>query len=204
MNLLGEAIQTMQIPILTKLMMPKKLLSGNNLARTILEDAKASATSFEENHGRKPSLAVVTVGDLKRYKHGERRLQIYSNSSSSWFSKASTGEANGFDVQEINLDSSTTTDELLSQLCALRNVDGIQLMWPLPDHIDNAKVFSAIDVAKDVDGIHYIGQLEIGNKDAYPPVTPAAAIALMEEFDEGLLGCHRECIICTILLLGES
>ena len=176
---------------------PKNLLSGNNLARTILEDAKASATLFEENYGRKPSLAVITVGDLKRYKHGERRLQIYSNSDSSWFSKASTGEANGFDVQEINLDSSTTTDELLSQLCALRNVDGIQLMWPLPDHIDNAKVFSAIDVAKDVDGIHYVGQLEIGNKDAYPPVTPAAAMALVEEFNVDVEGKR-------VLVIGRS
>ena len=153
---------------------PKNLLPGNNLARTILDDAKNSAAFFEQTNGRKPSLAVITLGDLKRYQHGERRLQIYSNTSSSWFSKTSTGAANGFDVEEINLDSSTTTDELLSQIYALRDVDGIQLMWPLPDHIDTARVYSAIDVAKDVDGIHYIGQMEIGNKDAYPPVTPAA------------------------------
>jgi 5,10-methylene-tetrahydrofolate dehydrogenase/methenyl tetrahydrofolate cyclohydrolase len=65
-------------------------------------------------------------------------------------------------------------DKLLSPIYALRDMDGIQLMWPLPDHIDNAQVYSAIDVAKDVDGIHYIGQRQIGNKDAYPPVTPAA------------------------------
>ncbi len=176
---------------------PKNLLPGNNLARTILEDAKASATFFADTYGRKPSLAVVTVGDLKRYEHGERRLQIYSNSSSSWFSKATTGAANGFDVQEINLNASTTTDELLSQLYALRDVDGIQLMWPLPDHIDTAKVYAAIDVAKDVDGIHYIGQLEIGNKDAYPPVTPAATVALMEEFDVEVLGKR-------VLVIGRS
>ena len=175
----------------------KNLLPGNNLARTTLEDAKASANYFEQTYGRKPSLAVVTVGDLKRYKHGDRRLQIYSNTSSSWFSKASTGEANGFDVKEVNLDASTTTDELLSQIYALRDMDGIQLMWPLPDHIDNAQVYSAIDVAKDVDGIHYIGQCEIGNKDAYPPVTPAAAIALMEEFDVDVQGKR-------VLVVGRS
>ena len=176
---------------------PSNLLPGNNLARTILEDAKASATFFKETFGRKPSLAVVTVGDLKRYKHGDRRLQLYSNSSNSWFSKTSTGEANCFDVKEINLDASTTTEELLSHLYALRDVDGIQLMWPLPEHIDNAKVFSAIDVAKDVDGIHYVGQLEIGNTDAYPPVTPAAAMALMKEFDVEVKGKE-------VLVVGRS
>ena len=176
---------------------PKNLLSGNNLARKMLEDAKESATFFEQTYGRKPSLAVVTVGDLQRYEHGERRLAIYSNTSNSWFSKASTGEANGFDVKEINLDASTTTDELLSKLYELRDVDGIQLMWPLPQHIDNAKVYSAIDVAKDVDGIHYVGQLEIGNKDAYPPVTPAAMIALMEEFNVEVEGKR-------VLVIGRS
>jgi 5,10-methylene-tetrahydrofolate dehydrogenase/methenyl tetrahydrofolate cyclohydrolase len=41
-------------------------------------------------------------------------------------------------------------------------------MWPLPDHIDTEVVYSAIDVSKDVDGIHYVGQSKIGNKDAYP------------------------------------
>ena len=175
-----------------------KLLSGNSLSNTIMEDAKASATFFKETHGRKPSLAVVTVGDLERYKHGERRLEIFSNSTNSWFSKTTTGLANGFDVQEINLDSTITTDELLSQIYALGdNVDGIQLMWPLPDHIDSTKVYSAIDVSKDVDGIHYVGQREIGNKNAYPPVTPAAAMALMNEFDVKLKGKR-------VLVVGRS
>lgn len=167
---------------------PPNLLAGNELSRNMMEEARASALSFKEKHGRKPSLAVVTVGELKRYQHGDRRLQIYSNPASSWFSKTSTGDANGFDVTEIHLDgASTTTEELLDKIHHVRddlNVDGIQLMWPLPDHIDSVKAFSAIDVERDVDGIHYIGQLEIGNKDgAYPPVTPAATIALMDEYN---------------------
>ena len=162
---------------------PSNLLSGNNLARDILDDARASAINFKETFGRKPSLAVITVGKLKRYTHGDRRLQIYSNKSSSWFSKSSTGETNGFDVNEINLDATTTTDELLSCIYSLNNVDAMQLMWPLPSHINSAKVYSAIDPVKDVDGIHFVGQLELGNKNAYPPVTPAAAMALIERFN---------------------
>ena len=158
-----------------------QLLPGNKLGSKILEEAKVAATSFKNSFSRKPSLAVITVGELDRYQDAKRRLQIYGQQNKSWFSKTSTGEANGFDVKEINLDASTTTEELLSQIYAQRDVDGIQLMWPLPDHIDSAKVYSAIKVEKDIDGIHFVGQREIGNKNAYPPVTPAAALTLIKE-----------------------
>ena len=74
---------------------PSQLLAGNELGRTLMEEAKASATLFHDTYGRNPSLSVVTIGELKRYTHAERRLQLYSNSSNSWFSKTTSGEANG-------------------------------------------------------------------------------------------------------------
>ena len=160
---------------------PANLLPGNELARNIMEEAKHSAVDFQSKYGRQPSLAVITVGELARYSHAERRLQLYSNSANSWFSKTKTGESNGFEVQEINLDKTATTDELLSAIYSLSDVDGIQLMWPFPDHIQASKVYNAIPVEKDVDGIHYIGQQEIGNKQAFPPVTPAGTLALIKK-----------------------
>jgi methylenetetrahydrofolate dehydrogenase (NADP+) / methenyltetrahydrofolate cyclohydrolase len=161
---------------------PAQLLSGNELARCILDDAKASAATFCQTYGRQPALAVITVGDLIRYQDADRRLQLYSNTSSSWFSKAATGLANGFTVKEIQLPASATTDDILSHIyAASKEYDGIQLMWPLPSHVDATRVYNAIDIAKDVDGIHYIGQREIGNANAYPPVTPAGALDLMTE-----------------------
>mmetsp|Transcript_4068 Transcript_4068/g.9411 ORF Transcript_4068/g.9411 Transcript_4068/m.9411 type:complete len:1141 (-) Transcript_4068:76-3498(-) len=175
----------------------QQLLSGNNLARSILSKAKSSAECFQKLHGRKPSLAVVTVGDLERYKQGDRRREIYSTASESWFNKTAAGEANGFVVKEIRLNSSATTDELLSQIYTLRDFDGIQVMWPMPDHIDTARVYSAINFQQDVDGIHYIGQTEIGNENAYPPVTPAATVALLDEFDVEVKGKR-------VLVIGRS
>jgi len=161
---------------------PKVLLPGNELARSMMDEAKQSATAFQTKYGRKPSVAVITVGELDRYTHAKRRLQLYSNSANSWFSKTKTGEANGFDVQEINLEGGTTTDDLLSTIYSLKDVDGIQLMWPLPDHIDDASVYNAISVEQDIDGIHYVGQQEIGNREAFPPVTPAATLALIKKY----------------------
>jgi len=81
-----------------------------------LKEAKASAISFKNSFNRKPSLAVITVGELDKYQDATRRLQIYGRHDRSWFSKTGTGEANGFDVKEINLDATTTTEELLSQI----------------------------------------------------------------------------------------
>lgn len=172
---------------------PSNLLHGNELGREALHDAKMSAAKFEKMHGRKPSLAVFTVGNLARYEHSKRRVELYSNPSNSWFTKTDVGKANGFDVTEINLDDKTTTDALLSQIYKLRdNVDGLQIMWPLPDSINAARVFNAVPLEKDVDGIHYTAW---GSK--YPPVTPAGAMELMKAHNVEVKGKH-------VLVVGRS
>jgi len=166
-----------------------QLLAGNELARTTLEDAAKEAEKFHQVYGRKPSLAVITVGELPRYKDGKRRLQIYSNDENSWFNKTFVGEANGFHVVEMNLPKTCTEDELLSKVYhASKKFDGIQLMWPLPSHIDSKKIYNAIPLDCDADGVHYVGQLELAschsNDDSDtsppPPVTPMAVINLLE------------------------
>ncbi len=163
---------------------PSNLLAGNELARTALTEAKESAIAFQKKHGRRPSLAVITVGQLSRYTHGDRRVEIYSNKRNSWFNKTSTGDNHGFDVKEIDLPENTTTEELLSQIYLSKDFDGIQLMWPLPEHIDSGKAYSAISADQDVDGAHYIGQLEMDpTSSPLPPVTPAAAIELMDKYN---------------------
>jgi len=161
-----------------------QLLAGNELARVTLENAKISAEKFATVYNRKPSLAVITLGDLPRYTDSDKRLKMYSNDENSWFNKKSVGEVNGFDVTDIVLPETTTTDELLSQLYALKSVDGIQLMWPLPNHIDSAKVYNAIDLSVDVDGAHYIGQSEVAPQSSpIPAVTPAAVMAILDKYN---------------------
>ena len=163
---------------------PSKLLAGNELARTALDEAKESAIAFHKEHGRRPSLAVITVGKLSRYTHGDRRTKIYSNDKNSWFSKTSTGDNQGFDVEEIDLPDTTTTEELLSEIYRSKDCDGIQLMWPLPDQIDSGRAYNAIGIDQDVDGAHYIGQIEMDpTSSPLPPVTPAAAMELMDRYN---------------------
>lgn len=97
------------------------------------------------------------------------------------------------------MDHSTTTDKLLSQIYQINRseYDGIQLMWPLPEHIDSSRVYNAIDVSRDVDGIHYVGQCEIGNEQAFPPVTSAATLEFMTH--------HNVCVKGKrVLVIGRS
>jgi methylenetetrahydrofolate dehydrogenase (NADP+)/methenyltetrahydrofolate cyclohydrolase len=188
-----------------------KFLAGNELARLSLADAKESAAQFELEHDRKPSLLVITVGDdhRQRYNHGNRRKQIYSNDRNSWFNKTSTGTNNGFHVKELHLPSeSTTTDKLVTVIqteLAVNDVDGIQLMWPLPDHIDSLRAYNEIPFDRDVDGAHYIGQIEKAGTSSdetatttiIPPVTPAAVMELLNHYNVELKGKH-------VLVVGRS
>mmetsp|Transcript_28967 Transcript_28967/g.42281 ORF Transcript_28967/g.42281 Transcript_28967/m.42281 type:complete len:1000 (+) Transcript_28967:2-3001(+) len=161
-----------------------QLLAGNELARTTLEDAKISALDFKEKYGHEPSLAVITLGSLERYTHGVRRKSIYSNDENSWFNKTAVGKSNGFIVNEINLPESTSEEDLLSHLYSVRNCDGIQLMWPLPPHINAAKVYNSIPKDRDVDGAHYIGQMELdSNCSPMAAVTPVAVMDLLDDND---------------------
>ena len=175
-----------------------KILAGNELARRSLDDTRKSAVEFYKAHGRKPSLAVITVGKLSRYTHSDRRIKIYSNNQNSWFNKTSTGESNGFNVKEINLPDITTTEELLSEIYKSTDFDGIQLMWPLPDHIDSGRAYNAIEIDRDVDGAHFIGQIEIdASSSPLPPVTPAAAMELVDNYNIDLKGKN-------VLVVGRS
>ena len=175
-----------------------KILAGNELARISLEKARKLASEFYETHGRKPSLAVITVGKLPRYAQSDRRIELYSNHRHSWFSKTSTGESHAFNVKEINLPDHTKTEELLSEIYRCKDFDGIQLMWPLPDQIDSTLAYNAIEIDRDVDGAHFIGQIEINpSSNPLPPVTPAAAIELMDTYGIDLKGKH-------VLVVGRS
>ena len=174
---------------------PSNLLHGNEIGRNALQDAKESAAKFERTYGRRPSLGVIRVGGTgTRYEHSEKRLQLYSNPSNSWFTKADVGMANGFDVTEIELDAaSTTTGSLLSEIYRLRDaVDGVQVMWPLPEHIDSAHVFNAVPLSKDVDGIHFASW---GSN--FPPVTPAGVMELLKGHNVDVRGKH-------VLVVGRS
>jgi methylenetetrahydrofolate dehydrogenase (NADP+)/methenyltetrahydrofolate cyclohydrolase len=70
---------------------------------------------------------------------------------------------------------------LVDRLNADPNIDGILDQLPLPAHVDEQKVLTRVDPAKDVDGFHpvNVGRLSIG-LDALVPCTPLGCLMLLQ------------------------
>ena len=71
--------------------------------------------------------------------------------------------------------------ELLGKLNAAASVHGVLVQAPLPRHIDEAKVFSTVSPAKDVDGFHpvNVGKLMLGEAGGFVPCTPGGVHELL-------------------------
>ena len=100
----------------------------------------------------------------------------------------------GINAKDIRLASQTTEDELLAQVAELNAddaIDGLLVQLPLPDHIDEARVIRAIDLIKDVDGLHPLnfGQLVLG-RPAHVGATPVGVMRLLEEYEVPLEGAR--------------
>ena len=71
--------------------------------------------------------------------------------------------------------------ELLEKLNADASVHGVLVQAPLPVHIDETNVFSAVSPAKDVDGFHPLnaGKLMSGEGGGFVPCTPGGVHELL-------------------------
>jgi methylenetetrahydrofolate dehydrogenase (NADP+)/methenyltetrahydrofolate cyclohydrolase len=71
--------------------------------------------------------------------------------------------------------------ELLGKLNADASVHGVLVQAPLPRHIDETNVFSAVSPAKDVDGFHPLnaGKLMLGEGGGFVPCTPGGVHELL-------------------------
>lgn len=125
------------------------------MSQATLIDGKATAAGLRtwigsqieqltSEHGIKPGLAVVLVGE-------DPASQVYVRS------KRKTAVKLGMDSFEHTLPADTDQETVLSlvqQLNSDPKVHGILVQLPLPAHLDEKPVILAIDPLKDVDGLH--------------------------------------------------
>ncbi|MBF0226473.1 MAG: bifunctional methylenetetrahydrofolate dehydrogenase/methenyltetrahydrofolate cyclohydrolase FolD [Desulfobacterales bacterium] len=146
--------------------MTAKLIKGTEVREQILEEITAEVAQIKEKHGVVPGLVTILVGQ--------------NPASISYVTlKIQTAHRVGF--KEIQDSQPETISE--SALLALidkynkdDSINGILVQLPLPKHINEKKVLTAIDPDKDVDGFHPInvGRLMIGGSEVkFPPCTPA-------------------------------
>ncbi|QFT54566.1 bifunctional methylenetetrahydrofolate dehydrogenase/methenyltetrahydrofolate cyclohydrolase FolD [Microbulbifer sp. THAF38] len=158
------------------------VLDGKALAQKTEEELSARvAVLKEKSGGQTPILATILVGDdpasatyVKMKGNACRRI--------------------GMDSMQVELPSSTTTEELLAKIEALNanpNVHGILLQHPVPAQIDERACFDAISLEKDVDGVTCLGfgRMAMG-EEAYGCATPKGIMRLLEAYNIEMEGKH--------------
>jgi methylenetetrahydrofolate dehydrogenase (NADP+) / methenyltetrahydrofolate cyclohydrolase len=146
------------------------LLDGKQLAATMQQEIATAAADFARQHGHKPGLAAVLVGD-------NAASQIYVRN------KRKACEKAGLDSWLHDLPKDTTQQQLLELISRLNidpRVHGILVQLPLPPQIDEKEIIKAVHPLKDVDGFgpENLGLLAAGYP-RYLPCTPAGVQQLL-------------------------
>jgi len=148
-------------------------IDGKLTAKILRDKLAIEVAEFKSCHGIQPSLTVIIVGD-------DPASHVYVKN------KVKQTQEIGMISNEIKLSEDTTQEYLLSQLEQLNHdesVHGILVQLPLPKHIDESAIISAISPDKDVDGFHAMnsGLLFNGEAGALVPCTPQGCVMLAKQ-----------------------
>ena len=155
--------------------MSARIMDGKALAQRIKVDIAATIGKFEKSVG----LGTILVGDEPgsvAYVEGKHR---------------DCAEV-GIKSIKVNLPATSNTSEVIAAVNAL-NTDlsctGFIVQLPLPVGVDTQKVLSAINPAKDADGLtpNNLGNLVLGFNSVVA-CTPKAIVALLAEYKINLSG----------------
>ncbi|HEV7645841.1 MAG TPA: bifunctional methylenetetrahydrofolate dehydrogenase/methenyltetrahydrofolate cyclohydrolase FolD [Pyrinomonadaceae bacterium] len=158
-----------------------EILGGAETADAIKRDVAAEVARLEAEHGFRPCLAAVRIGD-------DPASAVYVGN------KIKTSQELGLISEHHALSANATREELLSLIDSLnkRNeVDGILVQLPLPKGLDEKEILEAIDPEKDVDGFHpmNVGRL-VSGQGVLAPCTPAGIIELLRHNNIEIAGAH--------------
>lgn len=144
----------------------------------------AKETELLKSKGIVPGLAVVIVGD-------DPASRVYVNN------KKKACELVGFKSEEYALPAQTTQQELLDLVETLndkKDINGILVQLPLPEHLDEKQIIEAINPIKDVDAFNAVnvGKIMIGDYD-FLPCTPAGVMEMLSYYNIPVSG--KNCVV---------
>jgi methylenetetrahydrofolate dehydrogenase (NADP+) / methenyltetrahydrofolate cyclohydrolase len=171
-----------------------KSIDGKAFAAGLRAKIAAAVPAFESAAGRKPGLAVVLVGD-------DPASRVYVAN------KAKQTVEVGMVSFEHRLPAATEQDALIALIQRLNAddaVDGILVQLPLPKHLDEMAVVSAIDPDKDVDGLHVVsaGRLASGLP-GLVSCTPLGCMMLIRDVLGDDLSGKNAVVIGRSILVGK-
>ena len=159
-------------------------IDGKALAAKV----RAQVAEDVRTYGKPVCLATILVGD-------DPASHVYVGS------KHKASREAGIESRDHRFPADTPESvvlDLLAELNADDDVDGILVQLPLPEHMDEAKVLRTVDPAKDVDGFHPLnaGLLFLGEP-FLVPATPCGIMVMLSEYGVELKG--KEAVV-----LGRS
>jgi len=157
-----------------------RILDGVAIAAAIKQEVAEDVRALAAR-GIRPGLAAVLVGNVAA-------SEIYVRS------KVQSCAELGIYSDLITPPASVTTEEMLelvAQLNARDEIDGILIQLPLPSQVDAKSLLDAVAPAKDVDGFHPVnaGRLQAGRQ-ALAPCTPAGIIEILKRSGIPMAGQH--------------
>ena len=159
--------------------MVAKVISGREVAENILStDLKNKVLELNKNN-IKPKLIVILVGEMKA-------------SASYVAQKEKFAVKAGIQSDVLRFEATVTEEEVLNQIDKInldKNIHGVIVQLPLPDHIAVAKVLNRIDPSKDVDGFTptNVGKLFLG-EDTLVSCTPKGIMQMLASTGTDLSG----------------
>ncbi len=147
------------------------LIYGKEVAAKTLEKIMAMTADFESKYSRKPTLAVIIVGE-------DPASQTYVRN------KINGCKQVGFNSLSYEYPDGTAQEEIENRIKSLakdETVDGILVQLPLPKGYDEEKILSNIPDSKDVDGFNAsnIGCLCLG-RPRMVSCTPLGVMSMLE------------------------
>lgn len=163
--------------------MSAKIIDGKQVAARCREELKQQVAALRAR-GIIPGLAVILIGE-------DPASQVYVRN------KHRACEELGIHSEQYTLPADTdrqTLLDLITELNGREEIDGILVQLPLPGHLDEKEILSAIDPAKDVDSFHpqNVGRLVIGDY-FFAPCTPSGILTLIDSAGVDLTG--KECVV---------
>lgn len=168
--------------------MTARVLDGKDLAARVRDRISSEVDRLAEDHGFTPGLAAVLVGD-------DPASKVYVGM------KHKDCLSVGINSRQIELPADTDEQELLDlvdDLNADDDIDGILVQLPVPDQIDARAVQERISPSKDVDALnpYTAGRLAIGDP-TFLSCTPYGVLEILRDGDIDISGAE-------VVIVGRS
>ncbi len=150
-----------------------KILSGKEVAAALKEDLLKRVAALKDN-GVTPTLAIVRVGEKESdiaYEKGAMKKS----------------ETLGIAVRNVILPADVEEAKLIAAIEELndaKDVHGVLLFRPLPEHLNYDRVCNTLIAEKDIDAMTTInsGLVYDGSEDGFPPCTAQAVMEILDYY----------------------